>query len=409
VQRDRDALATPAASVGGWIIGGETLMRVLFALPGLHRVVRGAEVAFEELAKHISAIPAYQVTLIGSGQPIDGQPYRFKHAGCWPRETFERWPKFPYLRSHYAYEELTFAPALLAAYRPADFDITVTCGYPYTNWVLRSRHHDGCRPKHVFVTQNGDWMVRANNGEYRWFSCDGLVCTNHEYFERNCKRYPSALIPNGVDPTVFFPAPGNRSQFHLPNDAPVALMVSALIPSKRVLEGIRAAARVPDLHLIVAGDGELREQVQALGRELMGERFRNTTLPRAKMPELYRCANVFLHMSQDEPSANVYMEALASGLPIVTHDRPVTRWTLENTATLVDTSDEALVAEAIKDAINKKRAEDVAARRKLVERRFSWSSIARSYCDFFERIAWENAKMNAKTPRRQEKERGSTE
>ena len=71
------------------------------------------------------------------------------------RERFERWPSLPYLRDHYGYEELSFAPGLLRTFSPRDFDLTVTCGYPYTNWVLRWRRH-GQRPRHVFVTQNGD-------------------------------------------------------------------------------------------------------------------------------------------------------------------------------------------------------------------------------------------------------------
>ena len=42
-------------------------LRVLFALPGLHRVVRGAEVAFESVAREIARTPGYGVTLVGSG------------------------------------------------------------------------------------------------------------------------------------------------------------------------------------------------------------------------------------------------------------------------------------------------------------------------------------------------------
>jgi glycosyltransferase involved in cell wall biosynthesis len=229
-------------------------------------------------------------------------------------------------------------------------------------------------------------MVHAGNWEYRYFSCDALVCTNPEYFERSQGRYPSALIPNGVDPDVFFPGPAARGSFGLPAEAPVVLMVSALTPFKRVLEGIRSAARVPGVHLVIAGDGELRRQVQELGAALMPGRFSLLTLPRARMPELYRSADVFLHMSQDEPSANSYIEALATGLPIVTHDRYVTRWTLEDQAVLVDSSDERAVAEAIGRAIGLREPAHVQGRTGLVKRRFAWSAIADRYCSFFHSI-----------------------
>ena len=86
--------------------------------------------------------------------------------------------------------------------------------------------------------------------------------------ERNEDRWFSSLIPNGVDPRVFKPGPGPRTKFDLPTDAPVILMVSALIPSKNVLEGIRAVARLPDAHLVVAGDALLDRQAHRVRHHL---------------------------------------------------------------------------------------------------------------------------------------------
>jgi glycosyltransferase involved in cell wall biosynthesis len=358
-------------------------MRILFALPGLHSVVRGAETAFEEVAKQIASFGGHEVTLIGSGQPRSGTPYRFRHAVCVPREQFEKWPKLPCLRSHYDYEELTFAPALARLYSPRNYDVTVTCGYPYTNWILSRRRFNGHRPRHVFVTQNGDWAPQQRGSEYRLFACDGLICTNPQYYERNRDRHRSVLIPNGVDPSIFAPGVGPRTSFDLPQSAPLVLMVSALILSKRVLEGIRCVAGIPGVHLAVAGDGELRDEVLSLGRKLLGDRFHRFKLPRHRMPELYRCADAFLHMSQDEPSANAYMEALATGLPIVTHDWEVTRWTLEDQGLLVDTNSEAAVRAALTRAFEARGVDNVRSRRRLIERRFAWSSIARQYLEFF--------------------------
>src|SRR5690606_10887443 len=92
-------------------------LRLLFALPGLHRVVRGAEVAFESLGAAL-AERGCEVTLVGSGEPRPGRPYRFLHAGCTPRERFMSWPRVPVFRSHYAYEDATFASQLWHVYRP---------------------------------------------------------------------------------------------------------------------------------------------------------------------------------------------------------------------------------------------------------------------------------------------------
>ncbi|WP_248353094.1 glycosyltransferase family 4 protein [Anaeromyxobacter oryzae] len=356
--------------------------RILIALPGLHRVRRGAEVALESIGQHLAAA-GHVVTLVGSGRPDPARAYRFRSSPCLPRERLERLPSIPVLRTVYAYEELTFVPGLAVQALRDRHDVTVACSYPFTSWTLRALRLGRRSPAHVYVTQNGDWPAYARNSEYRLFSCDGLVCTNPVYYERNRERWRCALIPNGVDERVFAPGP-RRTRFGLPDAAPVALMVSALIPSKRVVDGIRAVARVPGLHLLVAGDGELRAEVDACGAALLGRRFRRVAISHEEMPELYRAADVLLHMSQADPSPLAYVEALATGLPVVAHDEPVTRWTFEGVASLVDTTDGAAVAAALERALGATSAAEVAARRALVERRFTWSAVARQYAEFFE-------------------------
>ncbi len=360
--------------------------RTLFALPGLHRVNRGAEVAFESIARNMATVCEWPVSLIGSGRDREEEPYSYSGAGCVSRERFERMPSIPVLRGPTCYEELTWLPGLLRRYNPSHFEATLTCSFPFTNWVLTRRKIGGRRPAHIFVTQNGDWPAISNKSEFRKFDCDGLVCTNPDYFDRAGVLWPSRLIPNGVDPSIFCPAEADRGVFGLPQDRPVALMVSALIESKRVADGVRAAAKVSDLHLVVAGDGPERATVDALGTELMPGRFSRVELPRLQMPDLYRCADVFLHMSKTEPSANAYMEALATGLPIVTHDRRVTKWTLESCGSLLDTEDLEAVAGAIRDALDSDSSRKIEERLGLINRRFAWAQIAREYCEFIDTV-----------------------
>jgi len=52
--------------------------------------------------------------------------------------------------AEFAYEDLTFIPGLLMNYRPSDYDVTVTCSYPFTNWALRRPELRKRRPPHVF-------------------------------------------------------------------------------------------------------------------------------------------------------------------------------------------------------------------------------------------------------------------
>ena len=134
----------------------------------------------------------HEVTLIGSGPAaaqanhIDTSRRRQAHA-----REFERWPSVPTLRNETAWEEATFVPGLLAKYRPDDYDITATCAFPLTQWALRRPVFGGHRPRNVFITQNGDWPALSDKAEFRFFDCDGLVCINPDYFERN--RGPLSL------------------------------------------------------------------------------------------------------------------------------------------------------------------------------------------------------------------------
>jgi glycosyltransferase involved in cell wall biosynthesis len=354
-------------------------MRVLFALPGLHRYNRGAELAFISIASELARL-GDTVTLIGSGYPYAGAPYRFLRAVSVQRERFESFPSVPVLRHEYAYEEFTFVPDLLRRYRPEDYDVTLTCSYPFTNWVLRRPVLGRARPPHVFVTQNGDWPALAKNSEYWFFGCEGLVCTNPQFYERNRHRWRARFIPNGVDCSQFTLGQGRRDVFGLPSDRLIVLMVSALIASKRVVMGIEAVSQIPDAHLVIAGDGPLREQIEAAAKSLLPGRFTRLSVAPEMMPSLYQSADVFLHLSKDEPSSLAFLEALACGLPIVAHDLSQLKYIVGDDEFLLNTDDSRSVARQI--GLAGDRSSTGAERRSMKASAFSWANIAAQYRSF---------------------------
>ena len=363
-------------------------MRILFALAGLHRVNRGAEVAFISTGAEL-ARAGHEVTLIGSGLEIAGQPYRFRHAPCIPRERFEGFPKLPFLRQETAWEELTFLPGLLARYNPRDYDVTLTCGFPFTNVALRRPPTLGRRPKHVFVTENGDWPAYSNDAEYRLFGCDGLICTNPDYFERNRAKYHCALIPNGVDLTRFSPGSAARDRFGLDPSRPLVLMASALIASKHVDVAIEAVSAIPEAKLVVAGDGPLRDQLARQAEARMPGRYRQMRVAPSDMPDLYRSADVFLHLSKDESFGNVFVEALATGTPIVAYELSRTRWIVGDCALLADPAEPSDLVRQINSALQPASRRRQAAIQRASE--FSWTSVASQYGRFLQSIMDESS------------------
>lgn len=353
-------------------------LRFLFALPGFHQEDRGAEVALLAVADEL-ARGGDTVTVIGTGGPRAGVAYEYRQIRAINRRRFERLPAFPPFRSETAWEDATFALNLRRAYRPRDYDFTVTCNFPFTHWVLRRGGPD--RPRHLYVTQNGNWPAVSDGAEFRFFACDGLVCTNPDFEAETRDRWRTTLIPNGIHPDRFAGVEGNRAAFGLPQDRPVVLMVSALIETKRVMEGMQAVAAIPDAHFVVAGDGPLRDQVDRLAAEILPGRFARLTVGSEQMPALYRSADCFLHMSLQEAFGNVYVEAMATGLPIVAPDSPRVRWIVGERDTLCDAESQPAVTAALQRALARGQGQpDPRAQQ------FTWPVIARRYRDFAQAI-----------------------
>lgn len=349
-------------------------MKLLFALSGFHKHERGAEVALMSVAEALAA-SGDEVTLMGSGQARAGTSYGFEQVDSVSRERFEKWPQFPPMRSETAWEDASFALNLLRKYDPADFDAVVTCAFPFTHWALR--RPAAKKPLQIFVTQNGDWPAYENRSEYRSFSCDGLICTNPDYFERNQAKWNCALVPNGVDLARFRPGSGDRSGLGLPNDKKIVLMVSAFIESKRVLDGIRAIAQIEDAFLVVAGDGPLRDEAQSLADMVMPGRFKRVSLAAKDMPVLYQSADAFLHLSLLESFGNVFLEAWATGLPIIGHETDRLRWILGDYGHLCNTQDQLALVNVVRNALS-----SPATGSSEGIKRFAWSNIAQEYRTF---------------------------
>ncbi|MDF3128255.1 glycosyltransferase family 4 protein [Kiritimatiellaeota bacterium B1221] len=356
--------------------------KILFVLPGLHDVARGAEVAFEQIGAGLCE-EGFEVTLMGTGPEIPGRPYHYIQGKKKNRTAFESYPKFPPLRSEYRWEELSFVPSILRKGLKKEFDITVTCSYPFVNWALRFGRRKK-KPLHVYITENGDWAAHTSNREYRYFGCEGLVCTNPEYYERNHAQWPSVLIPNGVLTDQFTPGNSEKSRFGIPEDAPVVCMVSALIESKYPDLGIRAVAALDNVHLLLAGDGPMREPWDTLGKELLGDRYHRITVPMDQMPAVYRSGDLFMHLSREEAFGNIYIEAAACGKTVIAHDTPTTRWILGEHGVFLDTSHHDALVNTLKQQLQhpKSPGQQTRARAELVDR-FDWPVVCKQYAAFF--------------------------
>ncbi|MDI1296235.1 MAG: glycosyltransferase, partial [bacterium] len=103
---------------------------------------------------------------------------------------------------------------------------------------------------------------------------------------------------------------------------PVLLSVGALIPRKGQDLLVRALAQLPDVTLLLAGQGQYRRTLETLAQELGVERRIGFlgSVPHHKLPRIFAAADVMALPSASEGLANAWVEALACGTPIVISD-----------------------------------------------------------------------------------------
>lgn len=129
-------------------------------------------------------------------------------------------------------------------------------------------------------------------------------------------------IATGVDLSRFAPRDRAAAKAKLGIEGPLVLSVGALIPIKGHDIVIDAVAALPDVHLWIAGEGPERARLAArIARLGLGERVRLLgSVPHDQLPAVLAAADVMALASEREGLANAWLEALASGTPIVVPD-----------------------------------------------------------------------------------------
>ncbi len=141
-----------------------------------------------------------------------------------------------------------------------------------------------------------------------------------------------SVIGNGVDIERFHPIdqPQARQRFQLPANARVLITVGGLVERKgfhRVIERLPSLRQhYPNLHYLIVGspcaEGDFSAQLQDLVQQLDLAEFVHF-LGQISPDELnipLSAADVFVLPTRNEGWANVLLEAVACGLPVVTTD-----------------------------------------------------------------------------------------
>jgi teichuronic acid biosynthesis glycosyltransferase TuaC len=138
------------------------------------------------------------------------------------------------------------------------------------------------------------------------------------------------VIGNGIDAVKFYPLDKSvaRAELKIPGDAKVLISVGGLVDRKgfhRVIEVLPTlVANYPELiYLIVGGDsseGNIRERLEQQVKTLKLEanvRFLGA-YPSEQLKLPLSAADLFVLATANEGWANVFLEAMACGLPVIT-------------------------------------------------------------------------------------------
>ena len=219
------------------------------------------------------------------------------------------------------------------------------------------------------------------------------VCTAIE--KVNAKKVQTIL--NGIDIEKFIPLPFGYdflAEFGLSEGVSVIGIVARLSPEKDHATLLHACKilkeKKEEFHLLIIGDGPLREHLETLSAELDLGREVVFTGMRNDIAELLRGLDLFVLTSTTEGISLTLLEAMASGLPVVATrvgGNPEVVVDGE-TGFLVPAKDPQSLAKRMIDLLhNRALSIDMGKRgRRRVEEQFSIKATSQKYLTLYEEI-----------------------
>lgn len=127
-----------------------------------------------------------------------------------------------------------------------------------------------------------------------------------------------SVITNGVDLTEFYPRVVSRADFNLSDSIIYALFAGDLRSSRKNLETVlKAIKAVENVHLLVLGSTKGSRYPQMAVDLGISERVHFLGF-RTNIAEVMSLADMFIYPSRYEACSLVLLEAMATGLPIIT-------------------------------------------------------------------------------------------
>ncbi|MCU0566428.1 MAG: MSMEG_0565 family glycosyltransferase [Oculatellaceae cyanobacterium Prado106] len=215
----------------------------------------------------------------------------------------------------------------------------------------------------------------------------------------------SPRVFNGVNLEQFSPDkterdPDLQQRLHL-SGSPLYLTVGGIEPRKNSIALLQAFAEVlqafPNAQLVIAGGASIfdyqtyRAEFFAIANHLNISIGRSLLLPgviaHEDLAALYRCADAFVFPSLKEGWGLVVLEAIASGLPVITSNQPpFTEFLNSHQAQLVDPLSVSAIAQAMKKVIDPPTAQSLIQASQEILPQYSWQASAQKHLLYYEKL-----------------------
>ncbi|MBH8555954.1 glycosyltransferase family 4 protein [Nostocaceae cyanobacterium CENA357] len=239
----------------------------------------------------------------------------------------------------------------------------------------------------IYTVLNAHWEKRAFQKAKIVVAVSEKVA--EELVNIGVPRSGIRVIVNGVDLQEFTPGLADRQKLGLPEDVTLALFAGDIrTPRKNLDTVLHALAKVPHLHLAVVGSTEDSTFPQLAASLGLSDRVHFLGY-RRDIAEIMRASDLFVFPSRYEPFGLVVIEAMASGLPVITATTTGAADIVTPACGIVlpDCNNVDTLAQALK-LLNSDRSlmQQMGKAARLVAEQYSWKTMAQTYMDLFEEL-----------------------
>ncbi len=222
-----------------------------------------------------------------------------------------------------------------------------------------------------------------------WSNADLILANSVQLAKLAHKTSPDIpidIIPNGVDINKFYPIKKTKKEKIR------IICVSRLIERKGIDDLIRVVQLImKDLNnfeVLIAGEGKLGKKLKKLSSEL------GTTskvkflgfIRNEDLPSLYQSSDIFVLPSKKEGMSNSMLEAMASGLPIITTDVGGIEELIKENGIVIPQGRIDVLADALTELIlNPEKRRRMGIESREISSKMSWGNVAKRYYKIYMR------------------------